>query len=85
MKHKASSPAKILFFTGIINLRGLDLPESGTIFLAIYSINPAARHGLRFVEKSVSRASLVRMRGERRNGQPATATGSLGAKTFPRR
>jgi hypothetical protein len=49
VKHKASSPAKSLFFTGILNLRGLDLPESGTIFLAIISINPLAGHSLRFL------------------------------------
>jgi hypothetical protein len=52
VRQKASSPAKIDFFTGILNLRGLDLPESGSLFLAINSINPMVGHSLRVVEKT---------------------------------
>jgi hypothetical protein len=54
VRQKASNPAKIVFFTGILNLRGLDLPESGSLFLATNSINPMDGHSSRIVEKSGS-------------------------------
>jgi len=51
---ESEQPCKIVFFTGILNLRGLDLPESGSLFLATNSINPMDGHSSRIVEKSGS-------------------------------
>ena len=44
------------------NLRGLDLPESGNLFLAVNDINPTVGNWLRAAEKSAPKSLWIRMR-----------------------